>query len=276
MSQAVASKPVPRRSPSPPAPPTQPPKNSDWSNRKTAFFGAAIAIAIFGGGYLLTRPTYVPSTIFQPKNGDRPQAISDLTPDSKTCDAAVRSMLLAFANEIDEKGAAEKTDAIAKTKSLVENDLAIVPLACQKLIDPRSLASIGNVDVAVQSLRKQDYKLSAVLTVKNNGVAPIFVGFEDSDRNVGFSDDGDAYEAYQHFDVRGVYNCAIPCGTEKSNNFTRIDPSASAVVTVEALKFATYYRTPKLGSLALTLLSAAEGGKTESLSFGFHNVEIGR
>ena len=262
----------------PPSPPPIKPKG-DWTTRRATYVSVIAAVVLAVAGLLLTPilagPRYVPSTIFQPKTGDKPQIISDLTSESQTCDAAVRSLLLAFANEIDDKDLAKPTDAVAKTKSLVETDLAIVPVACQKLIDPRSVVSDGNLSVGVRSLRYDDEHLKAALTIRNKGTEPIGLTFEDNDANVGFTDDKSSV-AYTRYKVRGVHNCWSPYCTDWTPKATRVSPGGEAIVTVEADNGYIYggSSAPNTASLALTLLSVKPDGKTESLSFGFHDVPV--
>lgn len=246
----------------------------DWSNRRAALFGGAVAICVAAWMVASNTPNYVPAPIYQSKPGESPQLLSDLTEESADCDAAIRSMLLSFADQIDAAAEGDALQATEKTQALVENEMAIIPAVCQRLIDPKSVSSVGNLTVAVQSLKLSDFGLKAVLTIENNGQQPTAVAYEHASYldNANFSDDRRGKE-YDHYEVAGVFSCRHPCGNDQVKKFTRLDPGSSAIVTVEAMNFDAYVR-PRLASLTLTMLQSDEENAAGTVSFGFYNVPI--
>lgn len=259
------------------------PKKSDsekhWTTKQAAIFGAAVAAALALAGWLVTwwlaTPTYLPSTIFHPRNGSEPQKISDLTSESQTCDQAIRSMLLAFANEIDTPASSDD-DAVSKTQSLVDTKLALVPVVCQNLIDPRSVQSARDLEVGVQSVKLVGRLLTATLTITNVGTEPVYLAFESTsyDKNVRVADDQSEAE-YRYTKVGGVYNCYSGCSATDAKKFTRVDPEAAASITIQS-NSQDYgnYTERKTASLSLALLTAKDGEPAETLSFGFNNMPL--
>ena len=233
-----------------------------------------IVTAIVTG--LFSPPRYVPATIYQGKNGSEPQTIAELTKESQTCDEAIRSLLLAFANEVQGPDPSTPTDAVQKTRALVDTDLAIVPTACQKLIDPISVQSAKDLRVSVLSIKSYANKITGQLTIENVGAEPVFVAFERStyDKNIRVTDNRSNIR-YSSSTLNGVFSCWDPCSNSYAHKFTRIDPGAKASVTIQSsATFASGYGEAKTVSVSFTLLTSADGEIGESLSFGFNDVPV--
>ena len=254
-------------------------RHPNWSPRTVALFGGAMVLV---GAFLtvvltgmFSPPRYIPATIYQGKNGSEPQTISELTKESKTCDEAIRTLLLAFANEVQGPDPNVPTDAVQKTRALVDTELAIVPTACQKLIDPISVQSVRDLRVVVQSVKFRRPMLTATMSIENVGESPVSVGYEDmySRKNVRVSDNTSGKE-YEFTDVAGVYMCGGECRDDDFLKFTRIEPGAKASVTIQSPMFYSAMSTPSKASVSLTLLTAVDGHIGETISFGFYDVPI--
>lgn len=216
------------------------------------------------------QPTYHPSAIFQPKNGDEAQRITELTKESATCDEAIRSLVLAVGNEI----AAEPEIAPqAQVSSLVESDFALVPPACQEVINPRSAASDGDLVLSVVEARAMRHRVQFSLRLTNTGEEIIELA-SDSRPDVEITDNQNRH-GYRSYELSGVYTCYPLCSERFSQNFTHIDPGATATLTVRAAASSTaYYNRAQTASLALTLYEGDGENVVGTRSFGFVDVPL--
>lgn len=247
---------------------------TDWSNKQ----GVLISCAAGAAGVLVTtivaiwlaQPNYHPSAIFQPPPGQDAQRIVDLTKESQTCDAAIRSMLLAVANEIEQDAT---IPAMEQVSSLVESDFALVPPACQELIDPLSASSDGNLKMSIVEARANTDRAQFGLRLFNSGDAAILVA-TDTYPEVEITDNL-ADRGYNYYVVTGVHKCSISCGDSDAQKFTRIDPDSAASITVQA-SARNYSRgkNPKTASLALALYESDGEVIIGTRSFGFADVPV--
>lgn len=245
---------------------------ADWTNRR----GVIVACVVAMLGVLITvcsnQPKYHPSAIFQPKNGEEAQRVAELTDESATCDEAIRSLLLAVSNEIVSQS---EITPRAQVASLVESDFALVPPACQEVIDPRSVASDGDLKASVVSVRNTGHSMVFNIRIANIGEEPVYVGYNgQNDRNVMITDDR-GLGAYKYYDVGGVHTCDYLCKpSDEAPLFTKIDPGASASLTIEGNQFESNHGRPRTASLSISLLEAENRELVGSLSFGFDDVPI--
>ena len=247
-------------------------ETNDMTVRRSTLItvGAAFIIFILGLPFFwwFSKPSYYPSAIFQPGQNEVAQQISDLSRSSKLCDEAVRSLLLAFAAEMNIADQEASIPVIDRAESLVESKNALVPIQCQNLIDPIATASDRNFEAELVSLKQYRGDLSTQLRIVNSGDEPAFVAIGDH-THAQFSDNQATY--FHREKVAGVHKCTFSSCEKSIERFTRIGPGAAASLTIQADAIGSY--NSGTVSLALTLIEAKNGEIVGSLSFGFVDVK---
>lgn len=227
-------------------------KIEDWSNRRGVIIGGLFGLIFVGITVCSNQPKYHPSAVFQPKNGDDAQRIAELTTEARTCDEAIRSLLLAVSNEIVNDPTIAPRQQV---RSLVESNFALVPPACQEVINPKSASSDGDLTMTVESAKAYRGDVTVNLRVFNTGTLPVFLGFSDyRGAGVHISDNNSSY--YTRYNVEGVFDCISQCTDLDIGKFTKIDPGASASLIVEGSNASS--SSAQEASLAMTLFEAQD------------------
>lgn len=255
----------------------QAPVVRDWTNRRSTIVATIVMIVIGIPTFLslCSRPHFTATTVFHKVNGQELQKISDLSSGSRTCDKAIRSMLLAFAQEMETAAPEERSAMVKEASALVQTDFAIVPTDCQTEIDPHSVESIHGLEMSVRSVNWRSQRMAVELTIENVTDQPVFVGMGSAESDVSISDNlPDSY--YYRETVDGIYECPFSCGSVDTSKFTKIDPGAKVLVYARATRIGSAYDPdPKSATFTMRLQYSEDGEKSESISFGFYNVKIG-
>ena len=206
---------------------------SDWANRHQALFNSGVAVLCVIGGFFLNHlfngPTFFPTTVVLTDAEDRPVERDDLSDEAQACDAAVRSMLLAFAGEADQDGP-DGPGFSERASAAVESPYAIIPEECRRQIDEGFVITADGVSAELQSARQIGNKIaiSFVLTNSTNGTRRFATpGRYSTDVKVS---SGRIISS----SVSGISACNLSCNGYDYDDATQIDSNRSVLVHIEA------------------------------------------
>jgi hypothetical protein len=207
---------------------------SDWANRHQALFNSGVAVLCVIGGFFLNHlfngPTFFPTTVVLTDAEDRPVERDDLSNEAQACDAAVRSMLLAFASEADQDGP-DGPGFPERASAAVESPYAIIPEECRRQIDEGFVITANGVSAELKSARQTGNKIAISFVLKNNtnGTRRFAIsGSKSAEVKVSSG-------SVRSISVSGIADCTLSCAYYDFNDATQIDSGRSVLVHIEAL-----------------------------------------
>ena len=207
-------------------------KLPDWTNRRVAIFGAVIAVLCVMGSsavaYALNRPNFFPTAVVLTDTDQKPVERSTLSGESLECDSAVRSMMLAFVQEIE--SASESLSSLERARATVESPFAIIPEECRSRIDNGFIVSADGIVAELKSPTRVGEKISISFILTNN---------KRNTRRFAISDMRDvkvrtAFSETTTTSVNGIDECGGICTMIDYSDSTPVTSKHSILVHVEA------------------------------------------
>lgn len=207
---------------------------SRWANRHSTLLqiGTA-ALLLFVGAFvnrLANGPKFFPTSVVLTDAEDKPVEREDLTEEAQACDAAVRSMLLAFAGETDQDDTGDLGFS-ARASATVESPYAIIPEECRTRIDEGFVISANGVSAQLKSARQNGDKIAISFVMTNNTNGTRRFAYSKSDPIQIKVSSGEVSSAT----VAGVSECTLACRSYDFSDATKIDSGRSVLVHVEAV-----------------------------------------
>lgn len=243
---------------------------SSWANRHQTLFNSGVAVFCVLAGFLLNQafngPKFFPTAVVLTDAEDRPVDREELTEEARACDAAVRSMLLAFAGEAESAGPTELGFA-QRASAAVESPFAIIPEECRSQIDEGFVISADGVNAELRSARLVGDKIAISFVLRNGGVnARHFAIPVDPEAEVKVSA-GTVKSVY----VSGISLCGT-CGRTDFNSAIKIDPGRSILVYVEAALAGE--ERPDTATIIVPIIRWWHRDAPEEVVFAFNDIPL--
>jgi hypothetical protein len=207
---------------------------SNWANEHQALFTSAVALFCLIAGLFANRlfngPTFFPTAVVLTDEDERPVERADLSDEASACDSAVRSMLLAFADEADELGS-RAPGFSDRASAAVESPFAIIPEECRSQIDEGFVISADGVRASLRTARQVGNKVEVSFVLTNALKSRRRFAIKKFDSAEVKVSSG----AVSSIKVSGISKCSLFCDDYDYWSATQIDGGRSLLVHIEAL-----------------------------------------
>jgi hypothetical protein len=205
-------------------------QNSDWTTRKSTIVTCIFAVICVFLGFLLYKwfdgPSFYPTSVLRTDAEEQLVNRMDLSEESLACDAAVRSMLLAFVAEQDEGDGPSYSE---RASAAVESPYAIIPEECQKQIDDGFVISADGVHAELRTARLDENKIVVSFVLTNVSSRNRFALGRSFDLAIR-PDKG----LVKSIHTEGIPHCSSLCRISETDSFsTKIDKGRSVLIHLE-------------------------------------------
>jgi hypothetical protein len=244
---------------------------SEWANRHQTLItaGVALATAVFTifTTHLLNGPKFFPTSVVLTDAEERPVERVDLSDASQTCDAAVRSMLLAFAAEDTQDAGpsfAERASATA------ESPHAIIPEACRDRIDDGFIISANQVSAELKTARQVENRISISFVLRNESKHRRNFAFQRLDAADIKLSNG---KVRGHI-LSGLHSCGVLCAEYEYNDATPVDGGRSVLIHMDV--FIEGDEQPDTATFIVPIVRWTDRYSDREIVLAFNDVPIDR